>query len=183
MKINDFIKEYDEINNELLRVGKINECIKNEYVPFEKKADAAVAIADACFWEEEKDSFGNRRTVLNKNSVMKYYLTYMAILELFTNLEKSDNGEQMLDDFNQLNKRGILKLIMHEINQDELSEFYKILEMVCDDVVVNEYENHAFVSKQITRLENLFSYVIQPIINELDFDKIKKELIALNKRE
>ena len=178
MKIIDFVKEYDQAKKQGLEFEDkiIKDCLKNEYVLFERKVDAAQAIVDACYWKTETDERGNKRSVLQINSILKYYLTYMAILELFTTLEKSSDGKEMLIEFNLLNKRGIIKKITEYIDQDELAEFKMVLQMVCDDVVANEYENHAFVEKQIERLGGLFTYVLKPILDELDYDKIKSNV-------
>ena len=182
MKVIDFIREYDEAEKSGLGDEIICNHINDEYVLFENKVDAAKSIVDACYWDTEKDDFGNSRSVLNINSILKYYLTHMVILELFTDLEKSSDGKQMLDDFNQLNRRGIFKRINQNINSDELSEFNEILQMVCDDVIANEYEGHAFVTKPMERFKNLCIYVFQPILKELDFEKIKSELLSSMKQ-
>ena len=178
MKIIDFIKEYDEAKEAGFKDEIIRKHINNEYVLFENKVDAAKTIVDTCYWETEEDDFGNSRSVLNINSILKYYLTYMVILELFTDLERSPDGKQMLDDFNQLNRRGIFEEIKQNINQNELSEFNTILKMVSDDVIANEYENHAFLTKQMERLKNLCVYVFGPILKDLDLEKIKNELLS-----
>lgn len=177
MKVIDFIREYDEAEKSGLDDEIIRKHMNDEYVLFEDKVDAAKAIVDACYWNTEEDDFGNSRSVLNINSILKYYLTHMVILELFTDLERSFDGKQMLDDFNELNRRGIFKKIKQYINPDELSEFNTILQMICDDVIANEYENHAFVRKQVTRISDLFINVLRPVLEELDYEKIKNDLI------
>ena len=170
MKVIDFINIYDNADS---KDRVVCDHLKDEYIPFEKKADAAKAITDVCYWDTETDEHGNSKSVLRINSILKYYLTYMTILELFTDLEKASSGKQMLEDFNQLNKRGIIKKIIQNINQDELSEFYSILQMTCDDIVSNEYENHAFITKQVNKYLDILRTLIIPTIENIDLNKIK----------
>ena len=148
--------------------------IKNEYVPFEVKADVAKAIVKACYWRKEKDINGNEYSVFHLDSVAKYMLTCMAMIDLYTDIERTKNEGKIVEEFNILNEFGILDFIIKNVNQRELKEFNMVLQMTCDDLMTNEYENHAFISKQINRFGNLVGTTITPILKELDINKIKE---------
>lgn len=160
-------KTYEE------RLQFVEEYIKNEYVPFETKADVAKAIVDTSYWRTEKTD-GNKRKVLHVDSVANYMLKCMALVDLYTDIERQKNEGKMLEDFNTLNGSGILDMIIQSINPRELKEFNMVLQMTQDDVIANEFENHAFISQQIERFGQLIGTALSPVIEQLDFEQIEK---------
>ena len=154
----------------------VKEHMKNEYVPYEKKADIAKAIVQNCYWTDEKDANGNVRSVLHVDSVAKHMCTCMAIVDLYTDIERQKFEGKMLDDFNALNGSGILDIILSNIDQRELKEFNMVLQMTCDDVIANEFENHAFINKQVDRFGKIIGNILLPIASQLDLDQIKNIL-------
>ena len=155
------------------RLQFVKEYIKNEYVPFETKADVAKAIVDTSYWRTEKID-GNKRKVLHVDSVANYMLKCMALVDLYTNIERQKNEGKMLEDFNTLNGSGILDMIIQSINPRELKEFNMVLQMTQDDVIANEFENHAFISQQVERFGQLIGTALSPVIEQLDFEQIEK---------
>ena len=173
MKITSFMTQYKFKKTEEEKENMVKSHIKNEYVPFEKKADVAKAIVDASFYHEEIGADGNVHKTFHIDSVAKHMLMCMAVIDLYTDIARSKGNGKMLEDFNVLNGSGILDLIIQNINPRELKEFNMVLQMVCDDAMSNEYETHAFVSKQIERLAELIGNVIVPIVKNLNIDQIK----------
>ena len=155
------------------RLQFVKEYIKNEYVPFETKADVAKAIVDTSYKKKKKID-GNKRKVLHVDSVANYMLKCMALVDLYTNIERQKNEGKMLEDFNTLNGSGILDMIIQSINPRELKEFNMVLQMTQDDVIANEFENHAFISQQIERFGQLIGTALSPVIAQLDFEQIEK---------
>ena len=49
-----------------------------------------------------------------------------------------------------------------------------ILQLICEDIITNEFENHAFISKQVDRFGELIGLAITPFLDNLDIDKIKE---------
>ncbi len=158
-------------NDEKLQMVK--EHVLNQYVPFEKKADVAKAIVDNSYWREEEIN-GEKRKVLHIDSVANYMLKCMAIVDLYTDIERQKGDGKMLEDFNTLNGSGILDFIIQSIDQRELKEFNMILQMTQDDVVANEFENHAFISQQVERFGKLIGTALSPVISQLDIGQIEK---------
>ena len=62
----------------------IKSCIKTQYVPYEVKADTAKAIINACYWRNV-----DGRKVFHVDSVARYMVTMMAIVELYTNIDQA----------------------------------------------------------------------------------------------
>ena len=49
-----------------------------------------------------------------------------------------------------------------------------VLQMTQDDVIANEFENHAFISQQIERFGKLIGTALSPVISQLDIGQIEK---------
>ena len=152
----------------------IKEHILHEYIPYEKKIAVAKAIADASYWRTEKTPDGKENKYLYIDSTAKYMLTCMSVVKLFTNIECQQGDGKVLEDFNTLNSSGILDIIIQNVDEKELKEFRMILDMICGDIINNEFENHAFISKQVNRFGELIGTALMPIISQLDLDKIKE---------
>lgn len=148
--------------------------IKDEYVPYEKKADAARAIIDASYWitEKEKGQKGQKR--LHIDSVAKHMLTCITMLDLYTDIERSKIDGKVLEDFNRLNGSGIFDIIIRNIDERELREFNMVVQMTADDLIANEYEPHAFFKNQIERFGNLIGTSLKPVLEGLDLSKIQE---------
>ena len=174
MKLTAFMTAYKFRKTPEEKEKMLLEHIKNEYIPFEKKADVAKAIVEASYWRKEKDVNGIENSVLHIDSVAKYMLTCMAMIDLYTDIERTKNNGKILEDFNTLNGSGILDSVINNIDQRELKEFNMVLQMTCDDLMANEYENHAFIRNQVERFGNLVGATLSPILEGLDIDKIKQ---------
>lgn len=155
------------------KLQMVREHILDQYVPFEKKADIAKAIVDNSYWRNEKID-GEKRKVLHIDSVANYMLKCMAIVDLYTDIERQKGDGKMLEDFNTLNGSGVLDFIIQSISQRELKEFNMILQMTQDDVIANEFENHAFISQQVERFGKLVGTALSPVISQLDIGQIEK---------
>lgn len=173
IKLSFFMTKYKMKKTDEERLQFVREHIKNEYVPFETKADVAKAIVGASYWKTEKVN-GVQHRSLHVDSVANYMLKCMALVDLYTDIERQKNDGKMLDDFNTLNGSGILDMIIQNINPRELKEFNMVLQMTQDDIISNEFENHAFISQQVERFGQLFGTVVKPVIEQLDLSQIEK---------
>ena len=181
ININDFINLYKSKEADKELEDLVEQHIVCDYVPYEQKADVAKAIVDTCFWRNVKDASGEEHKELYIDSVSKYMLTCMAIVDLYTDIIRQKGDGKMLEDFNMLNKYGVIDSIVRCIDERELNEFNMIVQMTCDDTIANEYENHAFISKQVNRFGELIRATLLPIVSQLDTDKIE-ELIKQYQR-
>lgn len=174
IKIGAFMNAYKFRKTDEEKDKFLKEHLNNEYIPYEKKADVAKAIVNTSYWKSEVGVDGKEHKVLYIDSIAKYMLTCMAIVDLFTDIERQKSDGKMLEDFNTLNGSGILDFIIQNVNQRELKEFNMILELTCEDVIANEFENHAFISKQIDRFGGLIGTVLAPFLDKIDVDKIQE---------
>ena len=168
IKLTAFMTAYKFRKSDEEKEKFVLEHMKNEYVPLEKKSTIAKAIMDTCCWRKNEDGTQD----LHVDSVAKYMTTCMAMVDLYTTIERNKNN--MLVHFNTLNQYGVLDLIVKNIDQRELKEFNMVLEMTYDDVMTNEYENHAYITKQVNRFGTLIGATLSPILSNLDIDKIEE---------
>lgn len=173
IKLSFFMTKFNIKKTEEEKLQMVREHILDQYVPFEKKADIAKAIVDNSYWRNEKID-GEKRKVLHIDSVANYMLKCMAIVDLYTDIERQKGDGKMLEDFNTLNGSGVLDFIIQSISQRELKEFNMILQMTQDDVIANEFENHAFISQQVERFGKLVGTALSPVISQLDIGQIEK---------
>lgn len=172
-KISAFMNAYNFRKTDEEKLEILKKHIKNEYIPYEQKADVAKAIVDNAYWKTRNN--GNEEVkYLHIDSVACYMLKCMAIIDLYTDIERQKGDGKMLEDFNTLNKSGILDLIVQNIDQRELREFNMILQMTEDDVIANEFENHAFITKQVERFGTLIGTALSPVISQLDLGQIQE---------
>ena len=112
------------------------------------------------------------------NSVVKYMLTNLAYLAMYTDLKLSDNS---LVDFDSLNEVGFFEKIQAYISQKELAEFAYIIDLASNDAIANEYEPHAFIRNQAERFGSLIGATLLPFLEALDLGQIEnvvKEYMA-----
>lgn len=174
MKLTPFMTMYKTKKTPEKQAEFIKEHVKNDYVPYEKKADVAKAIVKASYYQRTKNRGEIEREEFHIDSVAKYMLTCLSMVDLYTDIERSKNEGKSLEEFNILNGSGILDLIIQNIDGRELKEFNMVLQMTCDDLMENEYENHAFIRAQVERFGSLISTALSPLIEKLDVEEIKK---------
>ena len=173
MDIKTFIMMFDKKAKEDKSKEFLASHIKDAYVPYENKVAIAQKIIETSYYSPtNEDKSGG----IHVNSAAKYMLTCMSFLDLYTDIERSKGEDAMLDDFNELNSRGIFDGILSMGNEREMKEFRMILEMVADDLMTNEYEPHAFVRSQVERFGQLLGMTLAPVLENLDAEKLKEVL-------
>lgn len=135
MKLDIFLKLYDQKKKAMLHDEYLKERIKSIYLPIEKKQKLAEDIVSISFW---KDVDGCRE--LHIDSVKKYIATCVAIFSEYSDVEISYEKD-LVENFNKLNMRGLFDSMIHVIDQRELKELNMVIQMVTDDFMTNEL-NH-----------------------------------------
>ena len=174
ININDFIDNYKIITDDEKKEEYVCEHIINDYVSFATKIAMADAIATSAYWEETDDGSGGKEKNLHVNSPVKYMLTCMAFIKLYTDIEY--NSDNILGCFDLLNEYDIFDIIIQNIKVKELKELNMLIQMACDDIISNEYENHAYITKQIYRFGNLIGTSLAPVIANIDSTQIEETI-------
>ena len=173
MKIDTFLKLYNTKKTEEDKTAAIAQIMKNEHVSYADKVGRVGIIAKNSYHVKETGVDGVEREVFRQNSAAKYMLYSLTLVDLYTTLEI--DFKQSLELFEKINGE-ILDMIILLIDERELKEFQMLLDFACDDLLVNEYEPHAFIREQIERFSNLFGAVIAPVIENLDISKIEETI-------
>lgn len=177
MRIETFVKLYNSKRTDEEKMDAVKERITNKHVSFSDKVNNADIIAKQCYYQKEKDADGVERKVFKQNSAAKYMFYSLTVVKLYTDLEV--DFKQGLEQFEMLDGE-ILDIIINLVNTRELKEFQMLLDFACDDIMVNEYEPHAFVKNEVERLGSLISTALTPVLQTLDMDKIESMLKQIN---
>ena len=160
--VKDFCKKYNEAKSDELKEIMINGVMNIHYVPFEEKVVACENIINTSYYITTEKN-GKKIKQLHSNSPARYMMYCLYLIKSYTHI--TVDFTNILEEFNLLNKSDLLDIIGSKIPKKEAKEFRMILDMVESDVVQNEYETHAFISKQIERFGELFGYVVKPVLN------------------
>ena len=173
MKIDTFLKLYNTKKTEEEKAAAIAQIMKNEHVSYADKVDRAGIIAQNSYHMKETGADGVEREVFRQNSAAKYMIYSLTLVDLYTTLEI--DFKQSLELFEKINGE-VLDMIIMSIDERERKEFQMLLDFACDDLLVNEYEPHAFIREQVDRFGSLFGTIIAPVIENIDVNKIEEVL-------
>lgn len=171
MKLDTFLKLYNVRKNAEEREALVKEHITNTHVSYTDKCDRAELIARSSYYVKEKDENGVEQKRFHQNSAAKYMLYSLTVVDMFTDIDV--DFKNSVEFFEKINGE-ILDYIVLNVNERELNEFRMLLEFACDDLIANEYENHAFFKEQIDRFGKLVSVSIKPLLEDLDIQKIQE---------
>ena len=170
MKIDTFLTLYKNKKNEDDRVDFLKSHVNNKYIPLEEKQVRAKNIVNSSYYQ--KDDAGDQK--FHINSVAKYMLTCMTLLDLYTDLERNQKEGKVLEEFNKLNEQGVFDILVQSVDQRELKEFNMVLDMESSDLMANEYEPGAFVRNQVERFGNLIGTTLLPLLDKVDAGQIEE---------
>ena len=112
------------------------------------------------------------------DSCKKYLLYVSALLNTYTNIRFDKND--MLGDFNLLQRYGLIDVIINYIPEAQVAMFDSVLNMKSNDIMTNYYEPHAFVKEQLVKFAPLihgwiesFLGAAEEMIKDIDINKIK----------
>lgn len=112
------------------------------------------------------------------DSCKKYLLYVSALLNTYTNIRFDEND--MLGDFNLLQRYGLIDVIINYIPEAQVAMFDSVLNMKSNDIMTNYYEPHAFVKEQLVKFAPLihgwiesFLGAAEEMIKDIDVNKIK----------
>lgn len=177
MRIETFVRLYNTKKTDEERIDLVKERMNGKHVSFSDKVNHADIIAKQCYYKKEKDANGVEREVFKQNSAAKYMFYSLTVVKLYTDLDV--DFKKALEQFEMLNGE-ILDIVISLVNKRELKEFQMLLDFACDDIMVNEYELHSFIGKEVERFGNLVGATLAPILQSLDMDKVEEMIAKLN---
>ena len=167
MKIKEFTEKYNAMATDRLKEDYLNDNLHiKTYLPFLTKVTLADKLAKVTTLDKDT---GN----VNVKSDINYLLFCRMIVEQYTDLQVETEG--FYEEYDLLNESGLLDKIMQMIPEKEINEFKMICDMKKSDLLQNKYENHAFISEQVTRFGELIGTILKPAL-----DKISEQLENLS---
>ena len=174
MTVKEFVDQYNALQGDKAKETFVQSIIATTYVPFETKCDLCKTIINASFYKKEEKEDGSYTKILHIDSPAKYMLYGLQIVKSYTRIDV--NFKNSVEEFNMLNKHGLLDVIFEFCSEREMKEFKMVLDMVESDVMQNEYETHAFIRNQVERFGELFGRFansgIKSISNILENEEI-----------
>lgn len=157
--IKNFVEKYSAISTDGLKEDYLKENLHiKTYIPYLTKVTLADKLAKITTLDKDT---GN----VNIKSDINYLLFCRMIVEQYTDLQIETEG--FYEEYDLLNESGLLDKIMQTIPEKEVTEFKMIVDMKKSDLLQNKYENHAFISDQITRFGELIGITLKPVIEKI----------------
>lgn len=120
------------------------------------------------------DQIVNTSCIKNDNvhidSCKKYVLYIYTLIKYWTNIDIKETD--LLNQYDTLDKYGLVEEIIGLIPEKEVVTFKSILDMKQNDLMMNKYENHAFIKEELEKIYPKFDAVISPLLDRL-IDKIE----------
>ena len=137
----------------------IKKHITTEYVDYMTKYTYCdLIIKSSSYAKDGEISF------IKINSSMRLLFFKMRLIELYTDIDIDD--ENVVNEYDKLNKIGAIDVIISAIPEKEYSEFSKLLNMRMDDFRDNEYSIIALLY-DLKMNFNLSKEVINSVIKDL----------------
>ena len=126
MKVESFLRML-ELKNENEQEEFIKARIKNQYVPIAKKKECAERIVIT--------SFGASNKI---DSVYKYILTCMALLDLYTDFDYNNQPRALMGEFDKFNELGLFDMVLNAIDEKEIKELNMVIDMCYNDYMYKQ---------------------------------------------
>lgn len=182
--LKDFVEQYTKVATDSLKKRYIEEKLKVvPYVPYLTKVTLAEKIVKQSSYEKDENGEIIKPERIRVNSALRYVLYVTTIVKIYTNIEL--NNAEMATEFDMLNKAGLIEVIFKAIPEKEIVEFKTVLDMALEDFWRNEYDVHAFISNQVTRVTEVAKVFLEPLgkkldnMNEKDIEKFMGKLDKL----
>ena len=169
MKIEDFIKKYNESED---KVACVQSIIKQKYVPFEDK----VAMINKCISSNITDT-----KLITMNTPRTYIEYTISCLLLYTELEIDMNIP--LKTYNTLQEYGIVDAIIRALQDcTDWREYQVVYQMASNDFRDNLLSVRGFIQNQIAKIANMCNTQLQELnknLKEFDKDDLKSLIKSL----
>lgn len=151
MKVSEIIA----VATDNLREKYIKDHIEvKKYVPYAEKIALAQHILNCSAY----DANGEVRL----NSPLGYIFYTLTLIKNWTNIEFEN--DKIMDEFDNLNRLGLIEKITGMIPESERSEFDVIYHMMLDDIQMNELSIRYVFEKALVKVGKGISEFIQPVL-------------------
>ncbi len=186
----EFVNQYNQTTEQMRPSFLDTHLMVEDYIGFNRKMTLADTIVKNSIYATEpvmedgqvvKDENGDvkyhQTNRIQVNSCTRYILFVFTVIQTYTNINM--DHAKMLDEFDLLNKEGLIEKIFEMIPKKEIDEMNKVVEKTYDDFMTNYYETHSFIANQVQRATAVLSVVLKPLaekISAMDEKEIQKSV-------
>lgn len=170
MLISEFVKKYNEAKQ---KNAFVNKHIVTNYITYETKISLARNIVEVSMYK-----YINEKKRFIPNTPVRYMLFVQALIDSYTDLEwdKTDDGVlDVSEDFNNLEKNGLVEIIIAAIG-DDITKFTTVLNMVVDDTIDTNRSIVPFLETKFEAISMLLDTFSQALENSEIKEKINQML-------
>ncbi len=188
--VQEFVNQYNQTTEQMRPSFLDTHLMVEDYIGFNRKMTLAYTIVKNSTYATEpvmedgqvvKDENGDvkyhQTNRIQVNSCTRYILFVFTVIQTYTNINM--DHAKMLDEFDLLNKEGLIEKIFEMIPKKEIDEMNKVVEKTYDDFMTNYYETHSFIANQVQRATAVLSVVLKPLaekISAMDKKEIQKSV-------
>ena len=147
MKIDEFIEEYKQLNNDVDKVNLINSLITTKYVSYATKiADCKRIIESTSYTNTDPNMF-------RINSPARHMLLNLQLIDRYTDLEIDYN--KALEIYDMLDEINAIDYIIISLPVKEVSKYCKIMKMMLKDFKMNERSIIGYLDSKLASMKIL----------------------------
>ena len=165
MTVDNFIKNYKSSNNKEQFWSKH---IKTQYIDVLTKSVYAESIVDV----SNHITVGERR-IFKSNALSTHLAFTMRLVDLYTDIDVEFQDAKFIEQYDKLNKIGLIEEILSVVPKKERLEFNTILQMKTDDLYQNEYSVPALLYS-IKESLSMSSDMLGKAFDSIDFEALQK---------
>ena len=150
------------------------------YVPYVQKIAVCRSVVNACYYSvEARDENGvATRKKLHIDSPNAYLFFVLSLIKSYTDIEVLNTGDDFASQYDTLNEKGLILILVKRIPHAEYEEFKMVYDMIQADTLKNEYEISSWISNKVDTVGKIIGESIIPMMNNagVSFDDLKNLL-------
>lgn len=161
----DFVNKYSKFNTETAKETYLKTSVKFvDYMNFE----VVQVLCDQILANSYYDKNGN----IKVDTCKKYLMYVYMIFDQYTNIAVHSN--KWMEEFNNLNRYGLVEAVCKLMPENLITTLDSVLKMKSDDLMVNYYEPHAFISNQVLKYVPVVHGFVDKMLEGIE--RISKEV-------
>ena len=152
MTVEEFVKQYKFASK-----GKGSEeeflqsRIIRDYVPYVQKIAVCKSVVNSCYYKvEARDENGvATRKSFHIDSPNAYLFFVLSLIKSYTDIEVLNVGDDFAGQYDKLNEKGLILVLIKRIPMAEYEEFKMVYDMVQSDILKNKYQISSWISNKI----------------------------------
>lgn len=181
MTVEEFVRQYKFASKgDGSKEQFLQERIVRTYVPYVQKIAVCKSVTSACYYRvdayDENGVPARKRIYIDSPNAYLFFV--LSLIKAYTDIEVLNSGDDFANQYDLLNEKGLIMILIKRIPNAEYQEFKMIYDMVQSDLIKNEYQISAWVSSKIDTVGKIIGESIIPVMNNvgITFEDIKNLL-------